>query len=335
MLSRATAASASGRVNAPAYSALPTIAPSTPSGASAGDRAQVGQAGHAAAGDHGPVGARAHAAQQVQVGPGQHAVLVDVGDHIPARSRPPPAGRAPRRARRRRVVQPRAASRVPRTSSPTATRSPCSAMTPADPVGVLQRRGADARPGRSRWPARQSSAASSRMPPDSSTCTSSRPISSASSAAVRAPAERGVQVDQVNPLRARVLPGQRRVDRVAVAGLGPGRALHQPDRLAAGHVHGGQQVKPGLRTSPSVVQASHRGVQPVGQQRGAGVGRTSPGGTGSPSAGRPPPARRSPRHAWSSRPAGCSARQAGAGLRRGVGVHEVEQRVRVDAREQA
>ena len=70
---------------------------------------------------------------------------------------------------------------------------------------------------------------------------------SAASSAVGPAAERGVQVDQVNPLRPGPLPGQRGVQRVAVARLGPGRALHQPDRLAAGHVHGGQQGQAAVR----------------------------------------------------------------------------------------
>ena len=37
------------------------------------------------------------------------------------------------------------------------------------------------------------------------------------------------------------LPGQRRLQRVTVAGLAAGRALDQPYRLAAGHVDRGQQ----------------------------------------------------------------------------------------------
>ena len=59
--------------------------------------------------------------------------------------------------------------------------------------------------------------------------------------AVVAPAERGVEVDQVDPLGAVALPGQRRFERVAVGRLGAGRALHQSHSGAVGHVDGRQQ----------------------------------------------------------------------------------------------
>ena len=58
---------------------------------------------------------------------------------------------------------------------------------------------------------------------------------------VGSPAERRVEVDEVDPLRAGPLPGQRRRQRVAVGRLGSRRALDEPDGLAAGDVHGGQQ----------------------------------------------------------------------------------------------
>ena len=57
---------------------------------------------------------------------------------------------------------------------------------------------------------------------------------------VGAPAEGGVQVDQVHPGRAVPLPGERGRQRVPVSGLAAGRALYQADCLAVGHVHGGQ-----------------------------------------------------------------------------------------------
>ena len=47
----------------------------------------------------------------------------------------------------------------------------------------------------------------------------------------------------MHPLGAVVLPGQRGVERVAVAGLGAGRALHQAYGLAVGDIHGGQQFE--------------------------------------------------------------------------------------------
>ena len=83
--------------------------------------------------------------------------------------------------------------------------------------------------------------ASSRMPPDSSTLTSSRPTTSASSVGVRAAPEGGVQVDQVHPLGAVVLPGERRLQRVAVGRLGTGGALDEAYGLAVGDVDGRQQ----------------------------------------------------------------------------------------------
>ena len=84
----------------------------------------------------------------------------------------------------------------------------------------------------------RSSEASSRMPPDISTFDVDLADDLRQQRRVRAAPERGVQVHQVDPLRAGVLPGQRGVHRVAVGGLGPGGALHQPYRLAARHVDG-------------------------------------------------------------------------------------------------
>src|SRR5262249_36563673 len=54
-------------------------------------------------------------------------------------------------------------------------------------------------------------------------------------------AERGVEVDQVDPAGSGILPGQGGVPGVSVSGLGAGRALEQPDGLAAGDVNGRQQ----------------------------------------------------------------------------------------------
>ena len=79
------------------------------------------------------------------------------------------------------------------------------------------------------------------MPPDSSTGDVQRADDARPAAPVGAAAERGVEVDQVDPLGAVALPGQRRVERVAVAGLGAGLALDEADRLAVGDVDGGQK----------------------------------------------------------------------------------------------
>ncbi len=93
------------------------------------------------------------------------------------------------------------------------------------------------------------SEASSRMPPDSSTLRSSQADHVAQQLRVGAPAERRVQVDQVDPVGAGPLPGQRGLHRVAVAGLGAGFALDQPYRLAVGHVDRGQQGERHRRVS--------------------------------------------------------------------------------------
>ncbi len=62
---------------------------------------------------------------------------------------------------------------------------------------------------------------------------------------VVAAAERGVEVDEVDPLGALIDPVAGGVDGVAVAGLGAGLALRQPDGLAAGDVDGGEQDEAG------------------------------------------------------------------------------------------
>ena len=63
--------------------------------------------------------------------------------------------------------------------------------------------------------------------------------------AVVAAAERRVEVDQVDPLRAGLLPAQRGLDRVAEPLLGAGHALDELDGLAVGDVDGGQQLEVG------------------------------------------------------------------------------------------
>ena len=56
-----------------------------------------------------------------------------------------------------------------------------------------------------------------------------------------AAAERRVEVDEVDPLGARLLPGERGVERVAVRRLGAGLALDQAHGLPVRDVDGGQQ----------------------------------------------------------------------------------------------
>ena len=58
-----------------------------------------------------------------------------------------------------------------------------------------------------------------------------------------AAAERRVEVDEVDPLGAGLLPAQRGLDRVAEPLLGAGHALHELDGLAVRDVDGGQQLE--------------------------------------------------------------------------------------------
>ena len=62
---------------------------------------------------------------------------------------------------------------------------------------------------------------------------------------VAAAAERGVEVDEVDPGRALIRPVARGGDRVAVPGLAARLPLHEPDGLPAGHIDGGQQHEGG------------------------------------------------------------------------------------------
>ncbi len=61
--------------------------------------------------------------------------------------------------------------------------------------------------------------------------------------AVVAGAERGVEVDEVEPLGAGLLPGERGGERVAVGGLGAGLALDEAHGLAVADVDGGEQFE--------------------------------------------------------------------------------------------
>ena len=119
------------------------------------------------------------------------------------------------------------------------------AIAVAGPVRVLQGGGAEVDPGAAGGHRGLEATSSSRMPPDSSTCDVELADDLGQQLAVAAAAERGVEVDQVDPLGAAPTARQRGVERVAVAGLAAGLALHQPDGLAVGDVDGGQQLEPG------------------------------------------------------------------------------------------
>ena len=59
--------------------------------------------------------------------------------------------------------------------------------------------------------------------------------------AVAAPAERSIEVNQVDPLRAIALPGECSIQSRTVFGLAAGLALDQSDGTALDHIDGGQQ----------------------------------------------------------------------------------------------
>ena len=83
---------------------------------------------------------------------------------------------------------------------------------------------------------------SSRMPPETSTCTPRTClITLRSIAGVAAATEGGVEVDEVDPVGALAREVERGVDGVAVVGLGAGLALREADGLAAGDIDSGQQ----------------------------------------------------------------------------------------------
>ena len=212
---RPATSSACSRVNAPAYRALPTIAPSTPVRHEAAQGLEVRQARDAPAGDDGPVGARADLAQQVDVGAAERAVLGDVRDDV--------AGAA---------VGVQAGERLPEVAAllrPAAGGEGGAAhvQPDGDAVAVRGDRPAGSSPGsssaavprltRAHPVARAASRlASSRIPPLSSTRTSRVPTTRREQLGVGAAAERGVEVDEVDPLGAGGLPAERGLQRVAV-----------------------------------------------------------------------------------------------------------------------
>ena len=103
-----------------------------------------------------------------------------------------------------------------------------------------------------------SSDSSSRMPPLISTWMSSSADDLGLERAVVAVPERRVEVDQVDPLGAGLLPAQRGLDGVTEPLLGPVDALDQLDGLAALDVDGGEEFEvvahPGILRTPGHLQ---------------------------------------------------------------------------------
>ncbi len=115
--------------------------------------------------------------------------------------------------------------------------------------------------------------ASSRMPPLISTLTSSAADHLGEQRGVGAAAEGGVEVDEVDPLGALLLPGQRRLERVAVRRLAAGLALDEAHGLAVGDVDGGQQLESAGRGRGHAAKPYRRAAV---EERGRGrPGRTS------------------------------------------------------------
>ena len=73
-----------------------------------------------------------------------------------------------------------------------------------------------------------------------------RPDDAGEQLGVGAAPERGVEVDEVQPLGALLLPGQGGLDRVAELSPGAGDALHELHGAALDDVDGGQQLQAGL-----------------------------------------------------------------------------------------
>ena len=174
-------------------------------------------------------------------GSAQGAVLGDVGDDVaaaaglfePVEHGPQVAALARPAARRERGAADVEADRDD------------VAVAPDDvgrPLRVLERGGAevDARGAATRAPPR--ACASSRMPPESSTCTPLTCLMTLRRMPALLPrpnaASRSTRWIHCAPCRAHV---EGRVDGVAVARLGAGLALGEPDGLPVGDVDGGEQ----------------------------------------------------------------------------------------------
>src|SRR5699024_7728590 len=200
-----------------------------PLGNQPGDGTQVVQAGHPAAGHDGLVGVLAHGTQQLQVGALEHAVLVDVGDHV--------AGAPLALQALQGFQQVTALAGPPACGQGRATH----VQTDGDPVtvfgddlgapfGVFQCGRADVAPG--------ASGVQGRVQRFVVTDTAGQfhlHIESTDDVAEQLPvvasAERRVQVHQVDPFGPGVLPGLCRGEGVAVPASGVRLALDELDGL--------------------------------------------------------------------------------------------------------
>ena len=212
-----------------------------PGGHQAGESLEVGELGDAAARDDRPVGGGADVAEELEVRPLEHAVLVHVGDHV--------AGAALGVEPGQHLVE------VAALASPSARRegaaahveTDCHAVAPRGdgggaPLRLLEGGGADVHPaaagGHGGGERVVVPDAAAQLDPDVDPADDG-----GQELAVVAASERRVEVDQVDPLGAGLLPAQRRLDRVAEALLGPRHALDELHRLAARDVDGRQQLE--------------------------------------------------------------------------------------------
>ena len=180
------------------------IAPSTPSGTISRSAKMSVRRADAPAGDHRLVGLGADPPQQVQVRAGQHPVGIDVGDHEP---------------RAAGLVQPvQRLQHVAAVPGPAAGRQPAAAHVQTDrdpvpvvgddllaPLGLLQRRRTDVDPGASGG----QGALQRLVVADAAGDLDVEPELGGDlgdDLGIVAPPEGGVEVDQVDPLRAGVLP---------------------------------------------------------------------------------------------------------------------------------
>jgi hypothetical protein len=170
--------------------------------------AEVVQRRHAAAGDHRPVGRRAHRLQQLDVGPGEGAVAVDVGDDVSGAAVGVEAGE--RLEQLAAVLGPaaggeRRAADVEPDGDPVAHPGD----RRAHPVRVLERCGAEIDAGAAggeRGVERGVVADAARQ----LDCDVELADDRRDQLAVAAAAERRVEVDQMHPLGTRLLPGAAR-----------------------------------------------------------------------------------------------------------------------------
>ena len=211
----------------------------------------------------GPVGRRADVLQQLQVGALEGAVLGDVGDDVAGAALGVEAGQ--------RLVE------VAAVAGPAAAAQGGAAYVEADgdlvavlgddlgdPLGGLQRGRAEVDPGAAggeRGGQRVVVAdAAGQLDLDVH-----RRGHLGDQRAVVAGAEGGVQVDEVQPLGTRALPGEGGLERGAVGGLGAGLAVHEADGLAVADVDGGKEFE------LASARRTSQGSDPVGEQLGAGV----------------------------------------------------------------